>query len=106
MAQPTKSTATGFIWDAMHGFAIMCSLSSRTLGSLFSNRPWAAKSNANFQHEQKRQLRNEPNKYFVFKRYGYGGDGNSTGFPDQAVLEKGTGPLFSLTSDMVGDDAC
>ncbi|PYV50310.1 MAG: hypothetical protein DMG98_28095 [Acidobacteria bacterium] len=64
-----KNTATGFISDAVDGFAIMCSVSSQTLGPLFSNRPWAAKSNANFQHEQKRQLRNEPNKYFVFKRY-------------------------------------
>jgi hypothetical protein len=53
---------------ALDGFAIMCSLSSQTLGPLFSNRPRAAKSNANCQHEQKRQLSNEPNKYFVFNK--------------------------------------
>jgi hypothetical protein len=68
MAKPTKNTATDFIWGAMDGFAIMCSLSSQTLGPLFSNRPRAAKSNANCEHEQKRQLPNEPNKYFVLNK--------------------------------------
>jgi len=55
-----KNTATGFISDAVDGFAIMCSVSSQTLGPLFSNRPWAAKSDANCQHEQKPNYETNP----------------------------------------------
>ena len=35
--ETNESTATGFIWDAMDGFAIVCSLSSQTLGPLVNN---------------------------------------------------------------------
>ena len=77
MAKPTKSTATGFTWDAMDGFAIMCSLSSRTLGSLFSNPPRAAKSDANCQMNNANYETN-PTSILFSTDDANGGDGNPT----------------------------